>query len=415
MAGVKFREDAGARLARAGPFLVRVGAVPPGFPRIRSPLLTWFPDRGALARFRRGRAGRSHEVLAPRDEAWRTIVPGYREAVAMAASGLPFQVVADRRYDRSGDPRRLRAALASGKTVFLPQVHQVLPRLMRLMVALRVELLGPFREECSFLFATEGHGREAMGLHHDGEVDQFWLQLEGRRTVTLAPPLPAGAPQDAPPGRGRGGGWRTLRLAPGSLLYMPPRTPHRVLCHERSLAVSLTWKTLDPRDAVEALLDTGGAPGHREGSRSARACPSPARYAALVRAVLRRAGAAPVRRSAMVRAHALGLTTWDVVSGRAEPIPAETAASLWTQVPVHPVPPDRGRPVLLVEGGAELRLPPLARPLAARLATMPRLTLVGSPPEPVRLLMERGILAPRDLPLRVVPSDPAALDGWRFA
>jgi hypothetical protein len=26
-----------------------------------------------------------------------------------------------------------------------------------------------------------------------------------------------------------------------------------------------------------------------------------------------------------------------------------------------------------------------------------------------------GLLAPRDLPLRVIPDDPAALDGWQFA
>lgn len=390
-------------------------AVPRGHLRIRSPLLTWFPDRGALARFRRGRAGRSHEVLAPRDEAWRTIVPGYREAVLMAGSGLPFQVAAGRRYDRSGDPRRLRAALASGKTVFLPQVHQVLPRLMRLMAALRVELLGPFREECSFLFATEGHGREAMGLHHDGEVEQFWLQLEGRRTVTIGPPLPAGAPEDIPAPAHHRSRWRTLRLAPGSLFYLSPRSPHRVLCHERSLAVSLTWKALDPRDAVGALLDAVSSPGRRPGPRDPRAGPSPARYAALVRAVLRRACAAPARRRAMARAHALGMTAWDVVSGRAEPIPGEVPGRLWTQVPVHPVVPERGRPLLLVGGGAEIRLPPSAHRLAARLATMPVLTLDGPAPEPVRLLVERGILAPRDLPLRVVPADPAALDGWQFA
>jgi hypothetical protein len=30
-------------------------------------------------------------------------------------------------------------------------------------------------------------------------------------------------------------------------------------------------------------------------------------------------------------------------------------------------------------------------------------------------LLEAGILGPRDLPLRIRPDDPAALDGWRFA
>jgi len=30
-------------------------------------------------------------------------------------------------------------------------------------------------------------------------------------------------------------------------------------------------------------------------------------------------------------------------------------------------------------------------------------------------LLDAGILGPRDLPLRVVPTNPRALDGWRFA
>ena len=37
-----------------------------------------------------------------------------------------------------------------------------------------------------------------MGLHHDGPVDAFWLQLEGRRTVTLGAPVAPGTPQDLP-------------------------------------------------------------------------------------------------------------------------------------------------------------------------------------------------------------------------
>ena len=119
----------------------------------------------------------------------------------MAGSGLPFQIAAERQVDRSGDPRRLAAALASGQTAYLPQVHQVLPRLMRLMVSLRSHLLqtGPGaapRAECSFLFVVEGAGRAGMGLHHDGDVDAFWLQLEGRRTVTIGPRVPPGTPEE---------------------------------------------------------------------------------------------------------------------------------------------------------------------------------------------------------------------------
>ena len=166
-------------------------------------------------------------MLPPRDGAWRSVAPGFSEWRALARSGLPFQIVAERRYDRSGDPRRLGPALSAGKTAFFPQIHQVLPRLMRLMVALRAELLGPSREECSFLFLADGQGREGMGLHHDGEVDAFWLQLEGRRTITIGPPVSGRAPQDLPESEmaRRPGDWRTLELGPGTLFYMPASHP----------------------------------------------------------------------------------------------------------------------------------------------------------------------------------------------
>jgi hypothetical protein len=38
----------------------------------------------------------------------------------------------------------------------------------------------------------------------------------------------------------------------------------------------------------------------------------------------------------------------------------------------------------------------------------------GLPRRAVRELVEHGILAPHDLPLRIVPADPGQLDGWRF-
>src|SRR5918996_3278477 len=116
-------------------------------PRLVSPLATWFAGPSALARFRARRLGRAPIVLRPRDRAWHAIAPDFATAVAMAEAGAPFQIAAERRYDRSGDPRRLRAAPAAGAPGFLPQVHHVLPRLARLMVALRVGLLGPLREE----------------------------------------------------------------------------------------------------------------------------------------------------------------------------------------------------------------------------------------------------------------------------
>ena len=201
-------------------------------------------------------------------------LPGFAECVAMAREGLPFQIVADRRVERSGDPRRLAAALAAGQTVYLPQVHQVLPRLMRLMVALRVAFLGPDREETSFLFVVEGTGRPGMGLHHDGEVDAFWLQLEGRRTVTVGPRVPPGTPEDLDDRLAQGGrraGWRTFDLAPGSLFHLPARTPHAVVCRRRSLAVTLTW---GPARRTAARAARRGAPPVGRGVGIRRADPA---------------------------------------------------------------------------------------------------------------------------------------------
>jgi hypothetical protein len=334
-----------------------------------SPLASWFPDDRALSRFRRQRLGRTPAILSPRDRAWRAIAPGFAECVAMAHGGLPFQIVADRRVDRSGDPRRLAAALAGGQTAYLPQVHQVLPRLMRLVVALRAALLGPGREESSFLFIVQGAGRQGMGLHHDGEVDAFWLQLEGRRTVTVGPRVRPGTAEELDDRVARGGcraGWRTFDLEPGSLFHLPARTPHAVVCRRRSLAITLTW------------------------ARAARPATNARR--------------------------ATGLLRWDVVSGFAEPIPPASPRTLWVQVPV-----------LAERGGAEAevrvrtpdgegpRLPGTTRAWAARLGLMPRLTATLAQAAGLSPLVGAGILGPRDLPLRIRPEDPSTLDGWRFA
>ena len=270
-------------------------------------------------------------------------------------AGVPFQIALERRYDRSGDPRRLPTALKRGATVYLPQAHQMLPRVARLMVALRETLLGARHEECSFLFLVEGRGREGLGLHHDGEVDAFWLQLEGRRTVMLGPPV---APRTALDLDGRlagGRGWRTLDLPPGSLLYLPPRTPHAVVCHGRSLALSLTWS--------------------RRRARAPR-------------------------------------VTWDVISGRARPRPRRDPHWLWTQVPVTVGALDHARRrfrMYTPEGAAWL--PARTRPLASRLAGMPAVAADAPAAAP---LVALGVLAPEDLPLVLVPAAPRALDGWRF-
>jgi hypothetical protein len=337
-----------------------------------SPLATWFPDTAALRRFRRRHLGRAPVVLPPRDRGWRGLAPGFAAARRLVAAGLPFHIVDDRRYDRSGNPRRLGRALAAGATVYLPQAHQVLPRLARLMVALRGSLLGAFREECSFLFLVEGRGRPGMGLHHDGALDAFWVQLEGRRTVTLGPPVRPGTPadlDDALVTRDTRRAWRTLDLAPGTLLYVPPWTPHAVVCHGRSQALSLTW-----------------SPPRRQ------------------------------RRSR--RAIAAALTDWDVVSGQAEPRPRRRRGWLWTQVPVVAGPLERRRrrfPLRTPEG--EMWLPAAARPLARRLGAMPRVARGEAARSNAGLaaLLACGVLADEELPLGIVPDRPAALDGWRFA
>ena len=328
-----------------------------------SPLATWFAGPRAIARFRARRLGRAPLVLRPRDTAWRSIAPDFDTTIAMAAGGVPFQIAAERRYDRRGDPRRLRRALAKGATVFLPQVHQVLPRLMRLIVALRVELLGPRKEECSFLFAVEGRGRTGMGLHHDGPVDAFWLQLEGRRTVTLGAPVTRGTPQDLPASASRRGTWRTIELGPGSLFHLPPWTPHDVVCHGRSLALSLTWAS------------------------------------------------APVRGP---HARAVALAAWDIASGSVDRIPPVSRRRLWTQVPAIAGP--RGRDTFrLTTPDGVVDLPRAAQPLAERLAAMPRFEAGARRPSAFAWFLDHGLLGPQDLPLRIIPSNPTRLDGWRFS
>jgi cupin superfamily protein len=316
-----------------------------------------------VERFRAQVLRRAPAVLAPHDRRWRAIGPGFDAALGLARAGVPFQIAADRRYDRSGDPRALPRALAEGRTIFFPQIHQVLPRVARLIVALRVALLGPAREECSFLFAVEGRAREGLGLHHDGDVDAIWLQLEGRRTVTLGPPVAARTPLDLPEtllGHDAGR-WSTLDLAPGTLFHLPARTPHRVVCHGRSLAVSLTWTRARGRP------DT--------------------------------------------------LAAWDVASGRAAAIPRRDPARMWVQVPVRPGRLGRrpGEFALWTADGAAVPLPAHLRAWAAQLAVMPWLAARAIPRSVREPLVRCGLLAPFDLPRVVWPEQPRELDGWRFA
>jgi hypothetical protein len=322
---------------------------------ITTPLSSWFSGAASLAAARR-RLRAAPVLFPPHDRAWRAIAPPFDAMVALARRGLPFQIAAHRRYDRSGRARMLRPALAAGKTVFLPQVHQVLPRVMRLMVALRAAFMGPGRAETSFLFLVEGTGREGLGLHHDDDVHAFWLQLEGRRTVTLGRPVPRGTPQELSDARLRESGFTTRALAPGSLLYLPPRTPHRVVCYERSLALSLTWS---------------------------------------------------VRRSSRP-------TAWDVASGRAEPIPPSSRTRVWTQVPVVAGHLGTDALTLIVPDGGRARVPRSARRLARELEAMGSFSreALGTA---LPALIAHGIVGPQDLPLVVMPGKPSSLDGWRFA
>lgn len=338
-----------------------------------SPLATWFADGRALARFRRSRLGRRPALLQPRDRAWRALAPGFERVRRLASSGVPVHVVAARRYRRAPDRRELERAAAAGATVYLPQVHQMLPRVMRLMVALRASCLGPFREECSFLFLVEGRGRPGMGLHHDGNVHGFWVQLEGRRTVTVGPAVQPGASCDlriepaldanaTQPARP---GWFTRDLGPGALFYVPPYTPHAVVCRGRSLALSLTWS-------------------------------------------------APRRRRMPVAA---ALAEWDVASGQAEPRPSPSRTRLWTQVPAVAGPvDDAGGTFPLWTPAGQIRLPVMTRRLARLLPAMPSLTRAEARRhgDGIAPLLAHGIVGDEDLPLMVVPRDPARLDGWHF-
>jgi len=196
-----------------------------------------------------------------------------------------------------------------------------------------------------------------------------WRQLEGRRTVIVGPPVRRGTPLDietpAPAGEVR---WATFDLDPGSLFSLPPRTPHEVVCHARSLALSFTWAR-------------GGRP-----------------------------------RQSVPGARTESLARWDVASGRVSAMPRRHRDRLWTQVPVLAGPLHRhGRTFTLWTPDGPHRLPSTVRPLVARLTFMPVLRASTGRARPtLRHVTDLGILAPHDLPLRIVPEDPRALDGWDF-
>jgi mannose-6-phosphate isomerase-like protein (cupin superfamily) len=383
-------------------------------PRL-GPLQSWFGSRAGLERFRRRVVGRSPAVLTPLDDAWRSIVPDFDGSLALVRSGLPFHAVRDRDHDRSPDPRKANAMLARGRTLFLVQPHQVLPRLARLVTALRAALLGPFRTPCSFVFLASGAGREGMGLHHDGDVDSFWLQIEGRRTVTIGTAVEPGTPETMSDRSLRHDpGCRTFALEPGSLFHMPPRTPHRVVCFERSLAVSLTWQPPDAREALGAWIDAADVALER-----GRSPVDPKPLARLLRTAGASLGKASRDPIAAHRLLAAGLATWDVAPGRPMGVAPRDPSRLWIVKPAVAGPLDRRSRTRLVlaADGARASLPSGASGLAGDLARMPSLGSddIADLGSAVAGLVESGIAAFRDLPIRIDPADPAALDGWNFA
>src|SRR4029077_2584158 len=102
---------------------------------------------------------------------------------------------------------------------------------------------------------------------------------------------------------------------------------------------------------------------------------------------------------------------WDVVSGRVDRVPPRARTRLFTQVPVILA----GARVVTPDGA--LTLDPAARALARRLALMPSLPRRANARDRLALatLSAHGIVAPRDLPLRIAPATPRGLDGWIFA
>src|SRR5262249_60994736 len=114
-------------------------------------------------------------------------------------------------------------------------------------------------------------------------------------------------------------------------------------------------------------------------------------------------------RRAPGKARALALADWDVVSGRVDELPVASRTRLFTQVPVSV----RGARAITPDGAVALSRSALA--LARQLALMPSLLRDGRAREALRELDAQGILGPRELPLRILPADLRALDGWRFA
>ncbi|MGH7313244.1 MAG: hypothetical protein ACREJV_08730, partial [Candidatus Rokuibacteriota bacterium] len=111
------------------------------------------------------------------------------------------------------------------------------------------------------------------------------------------------------------------------------------------------------------------------------------------------------------------LAEWDVASGQAEPRPRPSRSRLWTQVPAVAGRLDRARATFpLWTPAGPVWLPATTRRLARHLPAMPSLTRAEARrhDDGTAALVAHGILGDEDLPLLVVPHNPAELDGWNF-
>ena len=144
-----------------------------------------------------------------------------------------------------------------------------------------------------------------------------------------------------------------------------------------------------------------------------RSSAAAARWPSRSRGPARRAAVGPTIRRTPSRTT---LLSWDVVSGFAEPIPPVHPRTLWAQVPLVARRVGRERDLRVwTPDGEGPRLPPVpprGPTGSSRCRALSHGARHGGGLEP---LIGAGILAPHDLPLRIRPADPAALDGWRFA
>jgi hypothetical protein len=388
------------------------------------PLQSWFETIPGPAELPSSLA----HVLAPRDEAWREIVPGYETCVELTRLGLPFHAVREGMHEEEPQHAEIPSYLREGKSIILIQPHELMPRLMRLIVALRAAFFGPFQEESAYLFMTEGRGQPGMALHHDGEAHSVWLQLAGTRTVALGPQVPPGTELEPEPAAfGMAGpGWSTVQLTPGSLFFLQPRVLHKVVCHERSLALSLTWEPT-PGDEVMAAwlkLAAGTSSGLFAGIAAA---PDPVALSARIQRACHELAEGPGGWEDLGRRlYSERLTRWDLVAGKPVQdlpgLPRDAPASrparglLWARRPAV-LDADVGGAATLFTG---LESFPVARPesVPRELASMPcwkAAAWSGADPQLLETLLAEGILASTDLPLLIEPEDLDELSGWDFA